>query len=31
VAGKGEIEDLETGEIHPISDGTLYEPIPLLI
>jgi L-ectoine synthase len=24
VAGKGEIEDLETGEIHPISDGTLY-------
>lgn len=24
VAGKGEVEDLETGEIHPISDGTLY-------
>lgn len=24
VQGKGEIEDLETGEIHPISDGTLY-------
>lgn len=24
VAGKGEIEDLETGEIHSISDGTLY-------
>ncbi|NEN94720.1 MAG: ectoine synthase [Moorea sp. SIO3I7] len=24
VAGNGEIEDIETGEIHPISDGTLY-------
>lgn len=24
VSGKGEIEDLETGEIHPIEDGTLY-------
>jgi L-ectoine synthase len=24
VSGKGEIEDLATGEIHPISDGTLY-------
>lgn len=24
VAGRGEIEDLETGEIHPIRDGTLY-------
>ena len=24
VAGKGEIEDLETGEIHEISDGTMY-------
>lgn len=24
VAGEGEIEDLETGETHPISDGTLY-------
>ena len=24
VEGKGEIEDLATGEIHPISDGTLY-------
>jgi len=24
VAGSGEIEDLETGEIHPIRDGTLY-------
>jgi len=24
VAGKGEIEDLGTGEIHPISDGTMY-------
>jgi len=24
VAGKGEIEDLETGKIHPISEGTLY-------
>jgi L-ectoine synthase len=24
VAGEGEIEDLETGEIHPISDGTMY-------
>lgn len=24
VAGKGEIEDLESGEIHPISDGTMY-------
>lgn len=24
VAGKGEIEDLETSEIHSISDGTLY-------
>ena len=24
VAGRGEIEDLATGEIHPISDGTLY-------
>jgi len=24
VAGEGEIEDLATGETHPISDGTLY-------
>ncbi len=24
VAGEGEIEDLESGEIHPISDGTMY-------
>jgi len=24
VAGDGEIEDLKTGEIHPIKDGTLY-------
>jgi L-ectoine synthase len=24
VAGRGEIEDLETGETHPIQDGTLY-------
>ena len=24
VAGGGEIEDLETGQIHPIGDGTLY-------
>ncbi|MEO6988180.1 MAG: ectoine synthase [Aquihabitans sp.] len=24
VAGSGEIEDLATGEIHPISDGTMY-------
>jgi len=24
VGGKGEIEDLETGEIHPISNGALY-------
>jgi L-ectoine synthase len=24
VAGEGEIEDLDTGEIHQISDGTLY-------
>ena len=24
VAGKGEIEDLETGETHEISDGTMY-------
>nr|VFJ93228.1 MAG: L-ectoine synthase [Candidatus Kentron sp. LFY]VFJ95671.1 MAG: L-ectoine synthase [Candidatus Kentron sp. LFY] len=24
VAGEGEIEDLETGEIHSISDGVLY-------
>jgi len=24
VGGEGEIEDLETGETHPISDGTLY-------
>lgn len=24
VAGEGEIEDLATGEVHPISDGTLY-------
>ncbi len=24
VGGKGEIEDLETGEIHPITDGTMY-------
>ncbi len=24
VAGDGEIEDLKTGEVHPISDGTLY-------
>nr|VFJ57098.1 MAG: L-ectoine synthase [Candidatus Kentron sp. DK]VFJ57514.1 MAG: L-ectoine synthase [Candidatus Kentron sp. DK] len=24
VAGEGEIEDLETGEIHPVSDGTMY-------
>lgn len=24
VGGEGEIEDLKTGEIHPIRDGTLY-------
>ncbi len=24
VAGEGEIEDLESGEIHQISDGTMY-------
>ncbi len=24
VAGDGEIEDLKTGEVHPIKDGTLY-------
>lgn len=24
VEGEGEIEDLETGQIHPIEDGTLY-------
>jgi hypothetical protein len=24
VAGEGEIENCETGEVHPISDGTLY-------
>jgi L-ectoine synthase len=24
VGGEGEIEDLETGEVHPISDGTMY-------
>ena len=24
VAGKGEVEDLTTGKIHPITDGTLY-------
>jgi len=24
VGGKGEIEDLKSGEIHPIEDGTLY-------
>lgn len=24
VAGSGEIEDLATGEIHPIADGTMY-------
>ncbi len=24
VAGDGEIEELKTGEIHPIKDGTLY-------
>ena len=24
VAGNGSIEDLETGEVHPIEDGTLY-------
>jgi L-ectoine synthase len=24
VQGKGEIEDLTTGEIHPIEDGTMY-------
>lgn len=24
VGGEGEIEDLKTGEIHPISDGTMY-------
>lgn len=24
VGGKGEIEDLATGEIHPITDGTMY-------
>jgi L-ectoine synthase len=24
VAGEGEIEDLDNGKIHPISDGTLY-------
>jgi len=24
VAGNGEIEDLDSGEVHPIRDGTLY-------
>lgn len=24
VGGKGEIEDLGTGKVHPISDGTMY-------
>jgi L-ectoine synthase len=24
VGGKGEIEDLKSGEIHPIGDGTMY-------
>jgi L-ectoine synthase len=24
VAGEGEIEDLTTGEIHPVRDGTMY-------
>jgi L-ectoine synthase len=24
IAGEGEIEDLETGEIHPLRNGTLY-------
>jgi L-ectoine synthase len=24
VAGRGEIEDLESGQVHPIEDGTLY-------
>ncbi|HSH02862.1 MAG TPA: ectoine synthase [Anaerolineae bacterium] len=24
VSGKGEIENLETGEIHPLGDGTMY-------
>ncbi len=24
VGGRGEIEDLETGVVHPISDGTMY-------
>ncbi len=24
VAGEGEIEDLKTGKVHPIGDGTLY-------
>jgi L-ectoine synthase len=24
VAGEGELEDLETGMVHPISDGTMY-------
>lgn len=24
VGGEGEIEDLTTGEVHPISDGTMY-------
>lgn len=24
VGGEGEIEDLETGEVHPLSDGTMY-------
>jgi len=24
IAGHGELENLETGEIHPISEGTLY-------
>ena len=24
VGGEGEIEDLKTGEVHPIKDGTLY-------
>jgi L-ectoine synthase len=24
VGGEGEIEDLKTGEVHPIRDGTLY-------
>jgi L-ectoine synthase len=24
VGGRGRIEDLETGEVHPIADGTVY-------